>query len=107
MEVGRYYRSVKVTSRSRGGCTFTYTDNTMAKRESEDDTACTNYPQKRFYRQRAHCNPLSFNDGFKYPLNPADANWKLHYPYISDDNRIVRFVDVGMGFGGLTVALGT
>lgn len=79
----------------------------MAKRESEDETLLINYPQKKFYRQRAHCNPLSFNDGFKYPLNPEDAKWELHYPNISEENRIIKFVDVGMGFGGLTVALGT
>jgi tRNA (guanine-N7-)-methyltransferase len=29
----------------------------------------------------------------------------LHYPAIPDSARIVKFVDVGMGFGGLTVAL--
>lgn len=33
------------------------------------------------------------------------SGWKLHYPAISDSARVVKFVDVGMGFGGLTVAL--
>lgn len=33
------------------------------------------------------------------------VGWKLHYPAIPDCTRIVKFVDVGMGFGGLTVAL--
>jgi tRNA (guanine-N7-)-methyltransferase len=28
-------------------------------------TAEGEMPQKRFYRSRAHCNPLSNNDGFK------------------------------------------
>jgi tRNA G46 methylase TrmB len=48
----------------------------------------------------------------KFPLkrlvNDSFANclgWKLHYPAIADSARIVKFVDVGMGFGGLTVAL--
>lgn len=30
-------------------------------------------PLKRYYRSRAHCNPLSHNDGFKYPLSPEAA----------------------------------
>ncbi len=37
------------------------------KRSDEDSGPITwdgDMPQKRFYRQRAHCNPLSFNDSF-------------------------------------------
>lgn len=30
-------------------------------------------PLKRFFRSRAHCNPLSHNDGFHYPLSPETA----------------------------------
>jgi hypothetical protein len=30
-------------------------------------------PLKRFFRSRAHCNPLSHNDGFHYPLSAATA----------------------------------
>ena len=41
-------------------------------------------PQKRFYRSRAHCNPLSHNDGFNYPTRPTDMNWISHYPKIFD-----------------------
>ena len=37
-------------------------------------------PQKKFYRSRAHCNPLSHNDGFRYPLSPAHMDWTSHYP---------------------------
>ena len=29
-------------------------------------------PQKRFYRSRAHCNPLSNNDTFEYPTTPGE-----------------------------------
>ena len=29
----------------------------------------------------------------------------MHYPLIADAERTVKFLDVGMGFGGLTVAL--
>ncbi len=38
------------------------------KRSDEDSGPITwdgDMPQKRFYRQRAHCNPLSFNDSFE------------------------------------------
>jgi len=39
-------------------------------------------PQKKFYRSRAHCNPLSYNDGFQYPTTPAMCNWEPHYPMV-------------------------
>ncbi|KAG7346574.1 tRNA guanine-N7-methyltransferase [Nitzschia inconspicua] len=61
-------------------------------------------PQKKFYRQRAHCNPLSHNDTFEYPLRPDQMDWSLeHYP----NNSAPTVLDVGCGFGGLTVALAT
>jgi tRNA (guanine-N7-)-methyltransferase len=63
------------------------------------------FPKKRFFRTRAHCNPLSNNDGFKYPRDPSEAAWGVHYPNVSQESRVVRIVDVGMGFGGLTIAL--
>jgi tRNA (guanine-N7-)-methyltransferase len=62
-------------------------------------------PRKRFYRSRAHCNPLSHNDSFNYPLNPQCYDWSPHYPNILEENRIVRILDMGMGFGGLSVAM--
>ena len=58
------------------------------------------HPQKRFYRSRAHCNPLSHNDAFDYPSHPSKMDWSLLYPGFSDP--VVRFLDVGCGFGGLT-----
>jgi len=64
-----------------------------------------NYPKKRFFRSRAHCNPLSNNDGFRYPRDPSLAAWESHYPAVAEANRVVKIVDVGMGFGGLTIAL--
>ncbi|ETV97156.1 tRNA (guanine-N(7)-)-methyltransferase [Aphanomyces invadans] len=60
-------------------------------------------PQKKFYRSRAHCNPLSHNDLFEYPLNPTEMDWSAHYPKL--DNPKVNFLDIGCGFGGLTIAL--
>ncbi|CXI42818.1 methyltransferase, putative [Plasmodium berghei] len=36
-------------------------------------------PCKKFYRQRAHCNPLS-DSYIKYPLNDKYVDWGIHYP---------------------------
>lgn len=88
----------------------TYTRDTLALSEGQPVENVVildadNYPKKRYFRTRAHCNPLSNNDGFKYPLGPEHVLWGLHYPRISEQDRTVRIVDVGMGFGGLTVAL--
>lgn len=58
-------------------------------------------PQKRFYRSRAHCNPLSHNDTFEYPTTPDDMDWTPHF----SDGKAPTVLDVGCGFGGLTVAL--
>jgi hypothetical protein len=33
------------------------------------------------------------------------VNWAAHYPAIESEQRQVKIVDVGMGFGGLTIAL--
>lgn len=84
-------------------------------------------PQKKFYRSRAHCNPLSFNETFDYPTRPDLMDWtEDHYPDHpslknddESDNKNVDFahfqnasmsvrptvLDVGCGFGGLTMAL--
>ncbi|KDO20496.1 hypothetical protein SPRG_14014 [Saprolegnia parasitica CBS 223.65] len=62
-------------------------------------------PQKKFYRSRAHCNPLSHNDSFDYPLRPVEMDWSSHYPNVEAPK--VEFLDVGCGFGGLTIALAT
>jgi len=75
-----------------------------AKRSANDGLVSleSNYPCKKFYRSRAHCNPLSHNDTFEYPLQPDEMDWT---PYFPIDNKDISFVDVGCGFGGLTVAL--
>lgn len=36
-------------------------------------------PQKKYYRQRAHSNPLA-DHTFDYPVNPNSIDWKKHYP---------------------------
>ncbi|CAB9513554.1 tRNA (guanine-N(7)-)-methyltransferase [Seminavis robusta] len=65
-------------------------------------TADGDMPQKKFYRQRAHCNPLAHNDSFQYPHTVEDTSWLAqHYPH----NRRPTVLDCGCGFGGLTVAL--
>jgi tRNA (guanine-N7-)-methyltransferase len=88
------------------------------KRSKEEETKVTpitlegEMPQKRFYRSRAHCNPLSHNDSFEYPCKPSDMDWSVHYPSInsssSSSSQIYPTVlDIGCGFGGLSVALAT
>lgn len=72
-------------------------------------------PQKKFYRQRAHCNPLSHNDTFVYPFRPIDMNWisNEYYPMSMLNNKDVdqkkliqpTILDIGCGFGGLTMSL--
>ncbi|VEU42038.1 unnamed protein product [Pseudo-nitzschia multistriata] len=73
-------------------------------------------PQKKYYRQRAHCNPLSHNDNFQYPLRPDKMDWtEEHYPGwekykpsgTTADAVVPTVLDIGCGFGGLTVALAT
>ncbi|EUD67121.1 tRNA (guanine-N7-)-methyltransferase [Plasmodium inui San Antonio 1] len=38
-------------------------------------------PCKKFYRQRAHCNPLS-DSYIRYPVNCSYVNWRVHYPHL-------------------------
>jgi len=66
-------------------------------------------PQKRFYRQRAHCNPLAHNDSYEYPVCPAVMQWSnaesgWFYP---ETQGVPTVLDIGCGFGGLTMALAT
>lgn len=77
----------------------------IVKSSDHDGGEIGNMPKKRFFRSRAHCNPLSHNDSFSYPVNPSSFDWSILYPGISEEQRIVRILDMGMGFGGLTVAM--
>ncbi|XP_058126724.1 tRNA (guanine-N(7)-)-methyltransferase [Anopheles ziemanni] len=60
-------------------------------------------PQKRFYRQRAHSNPIA-DHNFDYPPHPDAYDWSQLYPSIGD--RQVEFADIGCGYGGFLVTLG-
>lgn len=77
--------------------------------ESSDANHNPEMPKKKFFRTRAHCNPLSHNDSFDYPLKPDDFDWSQLYPILATENapedKLVRILDIGMGYGGLTVAL--
>uniref|UniRef100_A0A8D0BPD3 tRNA (guanine-N(7)-)-methyltransferase n=1 Tax=Salvator merianae TaxID=96440 RepID=A0A8D0BPD3_SALMN len=80
-------------------------------------------PQKRFYRQRAHSNPLA-DHTLRYPAKPEEMDWSELYPDFfapltkdshHDDRKDtelraesafqVEFADIGCGYGGLLVAL--
>ena len=70
------------------------------------------HPRKRFYRARAHANPLS--DGFyaDLPDSPKDIDWEALYREAFAEARekgeappLVTVADVGCGFGGLLTKL--
>ena len=69
-------------------------------------------PQKKFFRQRAHSNPLADHD-FQYPLRPSEMNWNPFYPayyeedgtFKTEEKRRVEVLDIGCGYGGLLVSL--
>ncbi|GFS07287.1 tRNA (guanine-N(7)-)-methyltransferase [Elysia marginata] len=80
-------------------------------------------PQKKYFRQRAHCNPNS-DHSLDYPVNPDLMDWSQFYPAHftpstqpkasedvttgadeSERKPCVEFADIGCGYGGLLVAL--
>ncbi|XP_022918503.2 tRNA (guanine-N(7)-)-methyltransferase [Onthophagus taurus] len=61
-------------------------------------------PQKRYYRQRAHSNPIA-DHCIDYPLTPDHMEWEKLYPKYSKDTNVVKFADIGCGYGGLLLAL--
>jgi tRNA (guanine-N7-)-methyltransferase len=80
--------------------------------EWREITLAGDLPQKKFYRQRAHANPLSHNDSFHYPVAPAAVNWRDYYHYadsVVDAAAVAAgpptVLDIGCGFGGLTMRL--
>lgn len=73
----------------------------------------TSMPQKKFYRQRAHSNPMAHHE-FDYPVCPEEMDWAELYPHFfkesssdSEQTSKVEFADIGCGYGGLLVELST
>ncbi|KAM9813226.1 tRNA (guanine-N(7)-)-methyltransferase [Neosynchiropus ocellatus] len=70
----------------------------------------TTMPQKRYYRQRAHSNPMAHHS-FDYPVCPDEMDWLKLYPEFfanfPDEKGTpqVEFADIGCGYGGLLVEL--
>ena len=64
-------------------------------------------PQKKYYRQRAHTNPLA-DHSFEYPVKPSEwkecCNSMYNLPQ-NQDSKKVTFADIGCGYGGLLVSL--
>ena len=96
--------------------TKTENEKKRLREQAEDSNPITvdgDMPQKKFYRSRAHCNPLSHNNTFDYPTHPSKMDWTSHYPNLklgqdSNSAKVAPTVlDIGCGFGGLTVALAT
>ncbi|XP_028139389.1 tRNA (guanine-N(7)-)-methyltransferase [Diabrotica virgifera virgifera] len=65
-------------------------------------------PQKRFYRQRAHSNPIA-DHCFDYPHAPELMDWSPFYPekFVDNENnpQKIEFADIGCGYGGLLITL--
>ncbi|XP_043269237.1 tRNA (guanine-N(7)-)-methyltransferase [Venturia canescens] len=83
-------------------------DNNCAK-----TTTMLSLPQKKYYRQRAHSNPIA-DHCIEYPRKPEDMDWTSLYPdhfseKKTDQNftsvKDVQFADIGCGYGGLLVTL--
>ena len=72
-------------------------------------------PQKKYYQSRAHCNPLLHNDIFNYPKHPGLMDSSVYYPPTgmgtctatstagNAAHNQPTMLDVGCGFGGLTI----
>jgi tRNA (guanine-N7-)-methyltransferase len=63
----------------------------------------TSAPQKKYFRQRAHANPLS-DRAWPFPTRPELVDWSEHFPR-SSPQQGPHFADVGCGYGGLLVDL--
>ncbi|CAI0376489.1 unnamed protein product [Linum tenue] len=73
----------------------------------------TGLPRKRFYRARAHSNPLS-DSHFPVPVSPRHVDYSAHFPelfpssdQVDGNSQRIQFADVGCGFGGLLISLAT
>ncbi|XP_060868007.1 tRNA (guanine-N(7)-)-methyltransferase [Metopolophium dirhodum] len=77
--------------------------------EDETDKQELSLPQKKYYRQRAHSNPIADHD-FDYPSCPEAYDWSTLYPDVTNTesniyNKRVEMLDIGCGYGGLLVTM--
>lgn len=75
-----------------------------SKRKVEPESGGAALPKKKFYRQRAHSNPIA-DHCFDYPVSPDKMDWSGLYPAAGGGGEGVEFADVGCGYGGLLVQL--
>lgn len=61
-------------------------------------------PQKRLFRQRAHCNPWS-DHSLDYPIRPDLFQWGELFDGKAEPP--VTMADIGCGYGGLLFSLST
>lgn len=72
-------------------------------------------PQKKYYRQRAHANPMA-DHTLEYPVSPDAMDWHSLFPTFFPEKvetdeithsrcSKVEFADIGCGYGGLLVDL--
>ncbi|KAI6208345.1 TRNA (guanine-N(7)-)-methyltransferase [Aphelenchoides besseyi] len=76
-----------------------------AKEENEEPSSkksLMELPRKKFYRQRAHANPLSRRSYF-HPESPEKMNWSEYFGESFDGE--VKNADIGCGYGGLLFQL--
>jgi len=74
----------------------------MAEKRPSEEGGGVQLPKKRFYRQRAHSNPIA-DHCFDYPVCPEEYDWSVLYP--DQGHKKVQFADIGCGYGGLLVQL--
>lgn len=73
--------------------------------EDNNDDQIISLPQKRYFRQRAHVNPIA-DHNIEYPLSPDEIDWSKHYDFGQGlEKPVIRYLDVGCGFGGLLISL--
>jgi len=74
----------------------------------------SNSKKRPMHRFQTHSNPLSDRNDWEYPTSPEEMNWHAHYPRHFDADgkatatpaKKISILDIGCGFGGLTVSLG-
>ena len=93
----------------------------MAEKRPSDTTEgelVEKLPKKKFYRQRAHSNPIA-DHCFDYPVSPDKVRPRSTQPQITPcmfqhswaeffpdhPGGMVEFADIGCGYGGLLVQL--